>query len=119
MRHLRFGSSVKKCVARVVDRVVDLLLRGKRYLRDLKFFTDSARQPEVALSVHSIAAAKRLDLSIPQTKKSRALACTKWPGAKTVVQTCNFETQWDILILQSFRKYCSQLFKAEEPGVAL
>ena len=39
MRHLRFGSSVKKCVARVVDGVVDLLLRGQRYLRDLKFFT--------------------------------------------------------------------------------
>ena len=39
MRHLRFGSSVKKCVARVVDGVVDLLLRGKRYLKDLKFFT--------------------------------------------------------------------------------
>ena len=39
MRHLRFGSSEKKCVARVVDGVVDLLLRGKRYLRDLKFFT--------------------------------------------------------------------------------
>ena len=30
---------MKKCVARVVDGVVDLLLRGKRYLRDLKFFT--------------------------------------------------------------------------------
>ena len=42
MRHLRFGSSVKKSVARVVGRVVDLLLRGKRYLRDLKFFTSTA-----------------------------------------------------------------------------
>ena len=39
MRHSRFGSSVKKSVARVVDGVVDLLLRGKRYQRDLKFFT--------------------------------------------------------------------------------
>ena len=39
MRHLRFGSSVKKSAARVVCGVVDLLLRGKRYLRDLKFFT--------------------------------------------------------------------------------
>ena len=33
---------MKKCVARVVDGVVDLLLRGKRYLRDLKFFTCDA-----------------------------------------------------------------------------
>ena len=33
MRHSRFGSSEKKSVARVVDRVVDLLLRGKRYLK--------------------------------------------------------------------------------------
>ena len=35
---------MKKCVARVVDGVVDLLLRGKRYLRDLKFFTRSQRR---------------------------------------------------------------------------
>ena len=42
MRHLRFGSSVKKSAARVVCGVVDLLLRGKRYLRDLKFFTEPA-----------------------------------------------------------------------------
>ena len=29
MRHLRFGSSVKKSVARVVGRVVDLFFEGK------------------------------------------------------------------------------------------
>ena len=50
---------MKKCVARVVDGVVDLLLRGKRYLRDLKFFTKSVCAsgttyvgPQVAVGPH-------------------------------------------------------------------